>query len=123
MSRRRDLGVTLVSIFAIACGIGEVVVGVTGNFLGILSKPIPPSVATVVVGVFYSLAGLALLTMKEWGAVLGVVFLGAEILGRIYLVLRGIAPCKGGDAVKILVGGLTALALIVYVGIQWKKFD
>jgi hypothetical protein len=83
----------------------------------------PPSVATVVVGVFYSLAGVALLTMKEWGAVLGVVFLGAEILGRIYLVLRGIAPCKGGDAVKILVGGLTALALIVYVGIQWKKFD
>ena len=94
-----------------------------GKFLGILSKPIPPSIATVVVGVFYSLAGLSLLTMKKWGAALGIVFLSAEILGRMYLVLKRIAPFKGEDAVKILVGGLIALALIVYVGSQWKKFD
>jgi hypothetical protein len=57
MSRPRHLGIVLISIFAIVSGMNEVVVGLTGNFLGILSKPIPPSVATVVVGVFYSLAG------------------------------------------------------------------
>jgi hypothetical protein len=122
MSRPRHLGIVLISIFAIVSGINEVVVGLTG-FLGILSKAIPPSVATVVVGAFYSVAGVSLLTMKKWGAVLGIVFLSAEILGRIYLVLTGIAPSKGGDAVKILIGGLIALALIVYVGFQWKKFD
>ena len=123
MNKPRRLGIILISIFAILSGINEVVVGLTGNFLGILSKPIPPSFATVTVGAFYSLAGLFLLTMKKWGAVLGILFLSAEVLGRIYLVLRGVAPSKGGDALKILVGGLIALALVAYVGFQWKKFD
>jgi hypothetical protein len=123
VSRPRHLGITLVSIFAIVSGINEIVVGITGNFLGILSKDLPPSFATALVGAFYSLAGLSLQTMKKWGAVLGIVFLSAEILGRIYLVVARVAPSKGGDAVKILVGGLIALALIVYVAFQWKKFD
>jgi hypothetical protein len=123
MSKPRRLGIILISIFAILSGINEVVVGLTGNFLGILSEPIPPSFATVIVGAFYSLAGSFLLTMKKWGAVLGILFLNAEVVGRIYLVLRGIAPSKGGDARKILVGGLIALALVVYVGFQRKKVD
>lgn len=99
------------------------VVGFTGNFLGILSKAIPPSYATVAVGAFYSLAGLSLLTMKKSGAGLTVAFLSAEVVGRIYLVVTGIAPSKGEDAVKILIGGLIALAIIVYVGVQWKEFE
>jgi hypothetical protein len=123
MSSPRHLGVTLASLFAIGCGINEIIVGFTGNFLGILSKPIPSSVATVVVGVFYSLAGVSLLTMKKSGALLGIVFLSAEIMGRIYLIVAGIAPSQGGDAFKILIGGLVALALIAYVGFQWKEFD
>lgn len=123
MRKPRHLAIMLISIFAIASGINEVVVGLTGNFLGILSKAIQPSFSTAVVGAFYSLAGVSLLTMKKWGARLSVVFLSAEILGRIYLVLTGIAPSRGEDAVKILIGGVIALALIVYVGFQWRKFE
>lgn len=123
MSRPRQFGIVLISIFAIVSGINEVVVGLTGNFLGILSTNIAPSLATVVVGVFYSLAGLSLLTMKKLGAGLGIVFLSAEILGRIYLVLTGIAPSKGTDALKIVMGALIALGITVYVGLQWKIFD
>lgn len=67
VSRPRRLGIVLISIFAIVSGINEVVVGLTGNFLGILSTNIAPSLATVVVGVFYSLAGLSLLTMTKIG--------------------------------------------------------
>jgi hypothetical protein len=29
----------------------------------------------------------------------------------------------GGDALKIVIGGLIALAVIGYVASQWKKFD
>ena len=43
---------------------------------------------------------------------LGLVFLGAEILGRVYLVIAGILPLKGGDAVKFVSGGMIALAVI-----------
>jgi hypothetical protein len=63
------------------------------------------------------------LTMKKWGALLGILFISGEILGRVYLVMSGIAPSKGGDAFKILVGGAIALAVILYVCSQWKKFD
>jgi hypothetical protein len=122
ISRTRHVGITVVSIFAIIAGLGEIVVGFTGNCLGILSKDIRPTTSTAVIGALYSLGGLSLLTMKKWGAVLGIVFISAEILGRIYLVTAGIAPSKGADAVKIVIGGAIALALILYVWSQLKKF-
>jgi uncharacterized membrane protein len=122
MTRTQHLAIALVSVYAIVSGVGEVVVGVTGNFLSILSKNLSPSSATVLVGMFYILAGLSLLTMKKRGAVLSIVFLGAEVLGRLYLVMTGIAPSKGADALKIAVGGAIALAIILYVRSQWKEF-
>jgi hypothetical protein len=123
MSRARPIGITLVSTFAIICGLGEVVVGITGNYLGILSKNMQPSFSTALVGAFYSLGGFSLLTMRRWGAVLGILFLGAEILGRVYLVMAGITPSAGFDAIKILVGGIIALSLVIYVGSKWKEFN
>ena len=122
-SRTQHVGITAVSIFAIIAGLGEVVVGFTGNYLGILSQDIRPSISTAVVGAFYSLGGLSLLTRKKWGAVLGILFISAEILGRVYLVVADIAPSKGEDAVKIVIGGAIALAVILYVWSQWKAFD
>jgi hypothetical protein len=122
MNRTRHFGITIVAIFAIVAGIGEVIVGFTGNYLGILATPITPAFSTVVVGAFYSLGGLSLLTMKKWGAALGIGFIGAEILGRVYLVVTGIAPSNGFDAVKVVIGGAIAFAVILYVGSQWKKF-
>ena len=90
-------------------GLGEVVVGFAGNYLGILSKAIAPANSTIVVGVFYILGGVCLLlTRRKWGAALSMLFIGAEILGRIYLVLVGIAPSSGPDAIKIFIGGTSA---------------
>jgi hypothetical protein len=98
-------------------------VGFTGNYLGILSKDIRPSLSTAVIGAFYSLGGLSLLTMRKWGAVLGILFISAEILGRVYLVMAGIAPSSGGDALKVVIGGAIALAVILHICSQWKKFE
>jgi hypothetical protein len=49
-------------------------------------------------------------------------FIGAEIAGRIYLMATGIAAASGTDATKILIGGSIALALIIYVASHWKSF-
>jgi hypothetical protein len=123
MAGTRHLGVTAVAIFAIIAGLGEIVVGFTGNYLGILSKSIKPTFSEVLIGALYSLGGLSLLTMKKWGAALAILFIGAEIAGRVYLVVSGIAPSTGPDAVKILIGGAIALGLILYVCSQWKGFE
>lgn len=63
------------------------------------------------------------MTGKKWGALVGILFVSAEILGRVYLVMAGIAPSRGGDLVKIVVGGAIALAVILYVLSRWKEFD
>jgi len=120
--QRCPIGIIVVGIFAFIAGLGEVVVGFTGNYLGILAHDIDPSFATGLTGVFYSLGGLLILSRRKWGAALGMFFLGAEIAGRIYLVATGTVPASGADAVKVLIGGLIALALIIYVALHWKCF-
>lgn len=116
------LGLTIIAVFAVIAGIGEVIVGFTGNYLGILSKSITPSITTSVIGAFYSLGGLFLLTRKRWGAIVGIGFISAEIIGRVYLITVGIAPAHGIDAFKIFVGAVIALSLIIYVLFKWRYF-
>jgi hypothetical protein len=116
-------GIALVGAFATIAGIGEIIVGLTGNYLGILAHSFPPATSTVIIGVFYSLGGLSILTMRKLGAALGILIIACEISGRLYLVMIGIVPSTGGDAIKIVIGGLIALAVIGYVASQWKKFD
>ena len=101
-------GLVAVGIFAVIAGAGEIIVGFTGNYLGILAHSMTPALATVMVGAFYGLGGLCILTLRKWGAALGVAFIGAEIAGRVYLVASGMAPSTGADAIKIIIGGLIA---------------
>jgi hypothetical protein len=121
LNRTRDLGITIVSIFAIIAGIGEMIVGLTGNLLGILSTPLTPTISTVILGSFYTLGGLSFLTMSKWGAALGMIFVAAEMLGRVHLVAIGILPASRVDAIEMIIGGVIALAVIVYVSSQWDK--
>jgi hypothetical protein len=71
----------------------------TGNYLGILEHSISPATSTIIIGAFYSLGGLSILTTRKLGAALGI------------------------DALKIATGGLIALAVIGYMASQWRKFD
>jgi hypothetical protein len=122
MNTGTDVGITAVGIFAVIAGLGEIIVGFTGNYLGILTHSIAPHLSTVVIGAFYSLGGLAILTKKKWGAALGILFISAEVLGRVYLVVVGIAPSGGTDAIKIVIGGGIAIAIIVYILSRWRSF-
>jgi len=118
----RGLGIVAAGVFAIVAGLGEIIVGVTGNYLGILSKPLEPFAVIVLVGACYSLGGVFILTLRKWGAAFGMALIAAEIFGRIYLVATGVAPSTGPDAIKIAVGAVIALALIGYVASQWRRF-
>lgn len=121
--RGRPVGIAVVALFAILSGLAEISVGFTGNFLRILSKDLQPNAAVGIVGALYTLGGSFLLTRKKWGAVLGIVFIGGEILGRVCLIITGVAPSQGFDLVKIFVGGALAFAIMMYVWSKWKAFD
>ena len=70
------------------------------------------------------IAGLGEVVVDFKGSrLLGLVFLSTEILGRIYLVMADIAPSEGGDEVRIVIGGVTALAVILYAWSQQNNLD
>jgi hypothetical protein len=72
---------------------------------------------------FYMLGGLALLiTRRLWGTVLSLVFIGAEVLGRVYLLQTGAAPRSGADSLKIFVGGVIAVGFMLYISLRSFKW-
>lgn len=121
-SGARRIGMTLIAAFCIISGLAEISVGFRGNFLGILSNDLQPNTAVGVVGSLYALGGLFLLTNRKWGAVLGLLFIAGEILGRVYLVATGVAASQGADLVKVIVGGAIAFAIVVYIWSRLKAF-
>lgn len=120
-SPKRPKGIRTLGVILIIFGLGEIWVGAFGNYLAILSRSMPPSAATAIVGSFYCLAGLILLlTRRTWGTIFSLVLIGCEVLGRIYLVAVGIAPANGPDLVKIVIGGAIAIVFMLYI--IWRSF-
>jgi|SRR6516165_6490792 hypothetical protein len=116
---KRPRDVLLMGAIAIIFGFDEIYVGLFGNYLGILSHAIRPSVSTAAVGLFYSLGGFALfLTRRRWGTIASLVFIGAEVAGRAYLVGTGVASSTGPDFLKIIIGGAIAIALMAYIAFR-----
>jgi hypothetical protein len=125
MNRGRPRGIIAVSFLMILFGLAEVATGITGSFLGVISATTTPTYtsASIAIGTFYILAGLFNLTMKKWGALLAIVFLGADIAGRIALVIARVFPFTGIDAGSIIVGTAIAAIFALYIGLRWKKFS
>lgn len=122
-SADRRAGLTLTGSYCIVAGLSEIWVGITGSWLGILSTPLKPSSRTALVGACYVAAGISLLSKRRTGALLSIVFILLEVVGRVHLVRIGQYPSRGPDAVKSVVGGVIALFLAVYVANQCRKFD
>ena len=123
LAQPRRTGVTLVAGYCIFAGLSEVWVGITGNWMGLLSKPLRPSFRTALVGAFYVAAGISLLPQRRTSALVGIVFILLEVLGRVHLVRIGSYPSRGPDFAKSVVGGAIALLVVVYLATQWRKFD
>lgn len=82
------------------------------------------SVGVAVFALFAIIAGLVELVVDFKGSyVLGLVFVCAEVLARLCLVIAGVAPSSVGSAVKIVAGGVTAIVIILYAWPRRKNFD
>jgi hypothetical protein len=119
----RRTGITIVAGYCIFAGLSEVWVGIAGNWMGLLSKPLKPSFWTALVGVFYVAAGISLLPKRRTGALVGIVFILLEVLGRVHLVRIARYPSRGPDFVKSVAGAAIVVLVVVYLATQWRKFD
>lgn len=120
----RPKGIMVAGALMVIFGIAEVATGFTGRFLGGISVATSTdyTVTAVATGACYSAAGLSVLTMKRLGAGLGIMFLCAELLGRIYLVSAGLYPLSGIDKSSFIAGSIIALIFILFIISRWKSF-
>jgi hypothetical protein len=121
---RRPAGITIVSILTILFGLAEVVTAFTHEFLGIATSDIAVfTVSAAVIGVLYVAAGLLILTMRKFAAAIAILLLGADIAGRIALVVLGLYPMTSfKQSFAIVVGTTIAAVFAVYVGSKWRVF-
>lgn len=124
VNRGRPWGIIIVACLMILFGLAEVVTGFTHNFFGITTSSVAIfTYSSATIGVFYAAAGLLILTMKKWAAALAIVLLGADVIGRVALVLTGLYPTDSLKNTFSIIAGTAIVALFaIYIGWKWKSF-
>ena len=120
----RPWGILIVAFLMILFGLAEVVTGFKHHFFGITTSS--ASVFTysgATIGAFSIAAGLLTLTMRKWAATLAIVLLGADVVGRVALVVGGLYPIGPLENTIGIVGG-TGITVIfaIYIGWKWNTF-
>ena len=115
----------IIAAFAILAGLAEMVTGFTHDFFGTTtSSVILVTLVPALIGLFYAVSGVRLLTMKRWAARLALILLAADILGRIALVLAGFYPMGSIKNIFSFIAGTLIVALVaIYIGWQYKSFS
>jgi hypothetical protein len=124
VNQSRPRGITIVAVLVILFGLAEVVTGFTHNFFGITttSRAIF-TYSAAAIGVCYTAAGLLIFTMKKWAAVLAIVLLIADVVGRVALVVTGFYPTDSFlNTFSIIAGTAIAVIFAIYIGWKWKSF-
>ena len=122
---RRPTGILLASVLMVLFGLAEIATAFSHNFLGITTSQVSAEdYSSALIGSFYILAGLFVLTMKKWGAYLAILFLIADILGRLGLVASGLYPLNTAEnTFGIVAGTLIAFIFLVYIYVKRRIFQ
>ena len=107
-------------------GLAEVGTGITHNFIGVVSTS-EANVSTylgVALGLFYFTGGVLILTKRKWAALTAIVFLCADVIGRIGMVVAGLYPGNSfQQTFAIVVGTAIAAFFAIYIGLKLKCFE
>ena len=124
VNRSRPFGIIVAAAFTVLAGLAEVVTGFTHNFFGITTSSVTIfTYSAAVIGLFYLAAGLLILTMRRWAAAIALVLLGADIVGRLVLVVTGLYPTDSLKNTLSVIAGTVLVALVaLYIGWKWKSF-
>jgi hypothetical protein len=124
-SKTRPLGILIVAVLMILFGLAEVATGFTHNFIGQVSTSAASlsTILGVMLGAFYFLAGLLLLTTRRTAAYIAIVLLCGDVLGRVGMVLAGLYPVDSfKQTFAIVVGTLIAAFFAIYIAVRMMVF-
>jgi hypothetical protein len=104
-------------------GIAEMVTAFNHNFLGIATaKNLSAQYAGATIGILYVLAGLLVSLMKRWAAVLALICLAIDVVGRIWMAVRGSYPMNSEKQIAIVMGTAVVIVFGVYIASKWQLF-
>jgi len=123
-SETHPLGITIVAVLMILFGIAEVVTGFRHEFFGLTTAQVEISTYVgVSLGLFYFVGGLLILTKMKWAAVIAIVLLCGDVIGRIVMVITGLYPINSFlQTFAIIVGTLIAAFCAVYITLKLRFF-
>ena len=126
MKQNRQLGIKVVAVLMIFCGLTGIITGFTYNFLGLVSTA-SVTLATygvAAVGALYAIGGVLILAMKKQAVWLAMICLVGVIAGRIALVASGFYPLTSFlQDISIFITTALAIIFAVYIGFKWGSFD
>jgi hypothetical protein len=124
-SETRPFGIMIVAGLMILFGLAEVVTGFRHEFFGLTTTQVAVSTYIgVALGLFYFVGGLLILTKKKWAAVVAIVLLCGDVIGRIAMVITGLYPVNSFmQTFAIIVGTSIAASFAAYIGLKLKYFD
>ena len=122
---KRPMGILLASVLMVLFGLAEVATAFSHSFFGIATSQMSAEdYSSALIGSFYVLAGLFVLTMKKWGANLTILFLIADILGRLGLVVSGLYPLNTVEnTFGIVTGTIIAFVFLAYIYAKRRIFQ
>jgi hypothetical protein len=125
VNENRPLGIIIVAVLMILFGLAEVVTGFRHEFFGLTTAQVKISTYVgVSIGLFYFIGGLLILTRKKWAAVIAIILLCADVIGRIYMIVAGLYPLNSfRQTFSIIVGTLIAAFFAVYIGLKLEFFS
>ena len=105
-------------------GVAEIATGFRHSFFGITtSGSVLFAVVGAMLGAFYVVAGMLILTMKKRAAAVAIFMLLLDVVGRVSLVITGLFPIAPLENLIGIVGGTSVAGLFaVFIGLKWKFF-
>jgi hypothetical protein len=124
MDRRRPLDFTIIASLMIVFGLAEIVTGFTHNFFGLhTAQGAASSYIGAVIGALYAAAGLLILTVNRYAAILAIVLLVVVVAGRIAMVISGLYPVGTfRQNAAIVLGTSIAAGFAIYIGVRRSAF-
>lgn len=121
----RPRGILVVAMLMIIFGLAEIATGFTHNFIGLItSRASISTYLSIALGLFYFTAGLLIMTHKKWAAMTAIVLLGADVIGRLTMVLIGLYPVNPFiQTFAIVIGTSLAVFFAIYIGLKRRSFD
>ncbi len=120
----RPRGILVVGVLMILFGLAEVVTGFRHEFFGLTTTEVAAATSLgVALGLFYVVGGLLILTGTRRAALIAIVLLCGDVIGRIGMAATGLYPLNSFmQTFAIVVGTLIAASFALYIGSKLKSF-